>query len=161
VEVYSEPGKGSAFHVYLPSVQGAPEIAPPAEESPVRGGSETLLVADDSEPLREIALEVLQAQGYHVLLACDGEEAVRIFEANSDKISLVMLDIVMPKMMGTDAYERIRALRSGVPVIYTSGYSGEGATLASVDLSAAEVLQKPYGGKALARKVRELLDASK
>lgn len=98
--------------------------------------------------------------GYKLILAHDGEEAVRKFRERADEISLLLLDVVMPKMTGTEAYEKISVTRPGIPAIFTSGYSEQGAYLTSALRAGATVLQKPYGAKSLARKVRELLDVA-
>ncbi len=158
LEVYSELGRGTIFHVYLPASEGAAESRQQVDNMPVRGGSETILVAEYHEGMRDSVQEILEALGYYLLVARDGEEAVRKFVANSDKISLLLLDVAMPKLNGTEAYEKISQTKLGVPVIFTSGYSEEGALLASMVEKGASILQKPYGSTVLARKVRELLD---
>jgi two-component system, cell cycle sensor histidine kinase and response regulator CckA len=161
LEVYSEIGKGTVFNVYLPVSEGDAEPLRHADDALVRGGSETILVAEDHEGMREMAQEILEAQGYQLLLARDGEEAVEKFMANSEDISLVLLDVVMPKLTGSDAYEKICQVKPGIPVIFISGYSEQGTFLASMVAKGATFLQKPYGSKVLARKVRDLLDATK
>jgi two-component system, cell cycle sensor histidine kinase and response regulator CckA len=158
LDVYSEPGKGTAFHVYLPASEGVAEPLQHAEQAPARGGTEAILVAEDHEGMREMAREILDVLGYRLILARDGEEAVRAFAARQNDVSLLLLDVVMPKMDGIDAYEQISKIRSGVPVIFTSGYSDHGPQLSFLLAKGATVLQKPYGSKVLARKVRELLD---
>jgi two-component system, cell cycle sensor histidine kinase and response regulator CckA len=161
LDVYSEPGKGTAFRVYLPASEGAVEPLHHVDDTPVRGGTETILVAEDHEGVREMAREILETLGYHLLLARDGEEAVNQFATHRDGISLVLLDVIMPKLDGIDAYEQICKAKPGVPVIFTSGYSDHGPVLASLPKKGATVLQKPYGSKVLARRVRELLDEAK
>jgi two-component system cell cycle sensor histidine kinase/response regulator CckA len=161
VDVYSELGKGTAFRVYLPASEGTAEPLHQVDDAPVRGGTETILVAEDHEGMREMARENLETLGYRLLLARDGEEAVDQFAAHRNAISLVLLDVIMPKLGGIDAYEQIREAKPGMPVIFTSGYSDHGAVLASLTEKGAIVLQKPYGSKALARRVREILDEAK
>ncbi|MFY9531294.1 MAG: response regulator [Candidatus Acidiferrales bacterium] len=162
IEVTSEPGKGTTFHIYLPPSQGSAEPrAPAARETEVCGGTETILVADDHDGLRELAQEMLESLGYRVVLARDGEEAVQKFEAHRSDISLVVMDVVMPKVRGPDAYAKISQLKPGVPAIFTSGYSEDEAGLAPMVARGALVLEKPYGPKILARKVRELLDGTR
>jgi len=131
------------------------------DDAPVRGGTETILVAKDHEGMREMAREILERLGYHLLIAQDGEEAVKQFAAHRNDISLVLLDVIMPKLDGIGAYEQMCKARSGVPVIFTSGYSDHGPVLVSLSKKGATVLQKPYGSKVLARRVRELLDQAK
>jgi two-component system cell cycle sensor histidine kinase/response regulator CckA len=159
IDVSSEIGKGSVFRVYLPSIEAASESLPEIEEALVRGGTETILLAEDHEGLREMSREVLSGLGYSIVLARDGREAIEKFEADSGKISLAVLDVVMPRLSGPGALERIRAINPSIPVIFTSGYSEESELLSSlVSRGAALLLQKPYSPKALARKIRDILD---
>ncbi|MGB6875760.1 MAG: response regulator [Candidatus Acidiferrales bacterium] len=159
IDVYSEPQKGSVFHVYLPASGGTVQrSAGGAEEAFVRGGTETILVAEDHLGNREMADEMLQKLGYQVILAKDGEEAVEKFRKSYRDIAMVVLDVVMPRLGGPDAYEKIRCIKPGVPVIFSSGYSEESARLASLTSHGVVLLQKPYGPKTLARKIREVLD---
>jgi two-component system cell cycle sensor histidine kinase/response regulator CckA len=158
VDAYSELGKGTAFRVYLPASEGPADPLHYVDDVPVRGGTETILVAEDHDGMREMAREILESLGYHLLLARDGEEAVRRFAENRNDISLVLLDVIMPRMDGMDVYEQICKTKPGVPVIFTSGYSDHGPALASLNTRGATILQKPYGSKDLARRIRELLD---
>ncbi len=111
--------------------------------------------------MRDMAQEILESLGYRLILTRDGEEAVQEFMRHSGVISLVLLDVVMPKMSGTEAFQKICKEKPDVAVIFTSGYSEQGAFLTSVVAKGATVLQKPYGSRVLARKVREILDAAK
>ena len=110
--------------------------------------------------MRDMAEQILEALGYRLVLARDGDEAIRKFHEHAGEISLMLMDIVMPKVAGTEAYEKISAGHPGIPVIFTSGYSEQGAYLTSALGAGATVLQKPYGARSLARKVRELLDVA-
>jgi two-component system cell cycle sensor histidine kinase/response regulator CckA len=158
ISVYSEPGQGTAFRVYLPVSSGVVELREKVREGPVRGGTETILVADDNEALREMAQEALEGLGYHVVRARDGEEAVRLFEANRDHIGLLVLDVSMPKLSGPEVYARISEIKSDVLVVFTTGYSAETDVLQPLVEKGAVVLQKPYALKTLGQKVREVLD---
>ena len=160
IDVHSEPGKGTAFHIHIPVSEVAAEPPPEPDTALVRGGHETILVGEDDDGLRDLADEILQGFGYRVLLARDGEEAFRTFMAHRSEISLVLLDVIMPKLNGADAYERMSREKPGLPVIFTSGYSERGAMLNSMPIHGAPMLQKPYGAKLLARKVRQTLDAA-
>jgi two-component system cell cycle sensor histidine kinase/response regulator CckA len=159
VHVYSEVGLGSRFRVFLPFSATA-AVAPERVEDtrPVRGGTETILVAEDHEGLREIARETLSNHGYQVLLAIDGEQAVQMFQSQRDQIDLVLLDVVLPKLSGPEAYSRICRENPEVPVIFATGYSPDIALLAKVQAQGLPVIQKPYSTRDLARKVRETLD---
>jgi two-component system, cell cycle sensor histidine kinase and response regulator CckA len=158
IEVYSEVGTGTAFHVHLPAAGGHAEALHVADDTPARGGNELILVAEDHDGMREMTEQILGTLGYKLILTRDGEEAVQKFLGRANEISLLLMDVVMPKMTGTEAYEKISAAHPGVPVIFTSGYSEQGAYLTSALRAGATVLHKPYGARALARKVRELLD---
>ncbi len=159
IEVYSELGEGSVFQVHLPVSGGTVRVtADGSQEDSIRGGTETILVAEDHVGNREMVDEMLRKLGYRVILAKDGEEAVEKFCEHQREISLVLQDVVMPGMGGSEAYEKIHGMRPEVPVIFTSGYSEESARLASLAAQGATLLQKPYGPKTLARKIREVLD---
>jgi len=135
--------------------------------APLAGGTETILVAEDEAALRDLARDVLEGLGYKVLLAKDGAEAVALYEAERERIDLLLLDVVMPHIGGHEAYERMRALNGTTPVIFMTGYSTE--TVQSrfvkhnrfIEEAGAVLLQKPYNVEGLGRKVREMLDSSR
>jgi two-component system cell cycle sensor histidine kinase/response regulator CckA len=159
IHVYSEVRQGTTFHVYFPASL-TKDKAPAKEvtEEPLRGGSETILLAEDHEGLREIACETLSQLGYTVVVAIDGEEAVEKFEAHRDQMAMVLLDVVLPRMSGPEAYAKMCAIKADLPVIFATGYSAETAALDGVKENGALILHKPYSPKALARRVRETLD---
>ncbi len=163
IQVESEVGRGSTFRVFLP-VNEAPtasDLRPVAlDDLPVRGGTETILLADDHEGICEMAQSVLKAKGYQVLLARDGEEALEVFKANRDRISLVLLDVIMPRRGGPEVFEAIKALKPGILVVFATGYSNETAVLADIVERGLAVLKKPYSPSDLCRRVREVLDAA-
>jgi signal transduction histidine kinase len=156
VNVYTEPGQGTAFRIYLPAAAGAPEPRPAMATEPVPRGTETILVAEDHEGLRELAHRALTSQGYRVILASDGQEAVQLFRAHSNEIHLVILDVVMPVLSGPGAYSQMCAIRADLPVIYTSGHTAESALLKIEE--GGVFLQKPYPPQILGRAVRSTLD---
>jgi two-component system, cell cycle sensor histidine kinase and response regulator CckA len=163
IQVETELGQGSTFRIFLPvnETPKAGEIrAPVFDDLPVRGGTETILLADDHDGIREMAQSVLKAKGYHVLVAHDGEEAVEIFAGHRDRISLVLLDVIMPRRSGPEVFAAIKALNPGVSVVFATGYSNEIATLAELVDRGAAVLRKPYSPSVLCRRVREVLDAA-
>lgn len=160
VNVYSEPGQGTTFRVYLHASSGAPEArCRPEFEQRVAGGTETILVAEDHEALRALAREALVSQGYRVIFASNGAEAVRLFEANSQDIRLALLDVVMPVLSGPEAYSQMCAIRPDLPVIFTTGYTAELASLNHKIEEGAVFLQKPYSPQTLARAIRNTLDS--
>jgi CheY-like chemotaxis protein len=159
--VYSEPNKGTIFKVYLQRVD---ECAQPAKHDALDAtelrGSETILLAEDSESLREMGREYLQSVGYIVLQASSGREALQQANDFPGTIHLLLTDVVMPQMSGPELVVQLRALRPGMKVIFTSGYSDTAvAQQGGIDPEIA-FIQKPYRPKALARKIREVLGAS-
>jgi two-component system cell cycle sensor histidine kinase/response regulator CckA len=161
IQVESEPGRGSKFCIFLPvSVHAKPtERRPPVVTGqPVCGGTETILIAEDHEGIREMASTTLESLGYHILLARDGEEAIEIFSAHRESIALVLLDVIMPRRSGPETYEAIKALKPGIPAIFATGYSDETAALTEMVERGIIVLQKPYSPRILCRRVREALD---
>lgn len=167
IEVESETGQGTTFRIYLPVDENAVKEEAPEVLSPIRGGSETILIAEDEEALRGLARSILEDSGYTVLVAKDGAEALEIYKADRERISLVLLDIVMPRMGGREAYERITQLDGAVPVLFMTGYSAEIVQYEFVkqnkfiEDAGAVLMQKPYSVEALGRKVREVLDAAR
>jgi two-component system, cell cycle sensor histidine kinase and response regulator CckA len=157
IDVNSRVGEGTTFDLYFPVAAAAEPMAQEKRKSePVRGGSETILLAEDHEGLRELVRESLQALGYRVLAASDGQEAVDVFRGHQGKIDLLVLDVIMPRLRGPDAYKRIRDLNPAVPVLFCTGYNPDSAQVES--LTSHPVLQKPYPALELARTVRQILD---
>jgi len=163
VSVDSEPDNGTTFRIYLPVVKSAADLGQPQRkpgETTFRGGKETLLVADDHEGIREMVRTALEGCGYRVLLAVNGEEAIHMFEEHAREISLVLLDMVMPRIGGLEAARRMRQTYPELPVIFTTGYSVDNEELTRVIETGVALLQKPFDPRKLARRVRELLDRS-
>jgi two-component system cell cycle sensor histidine kinase/response regulator CckA len=164
INVYSEVGQGTTFKIFLPVVESAIEQEELATQLPLLGGTETILVAEDEEALGNLARDVLEGLGYTVLLAKNGEEAVAIYEENRERVALLLLDVVMPRMGGIEAYKEIRELGDDVSLILMTGYSSETVQSRFVkqnklfEEAGAILLQKPYGVEGLGRKVREVLD---
>ncbi|HTT33131.1 MAG TPA: PAS domain S-box protein [Methylomirabilota bacterium] len=162
IHVYSEPGQGSLFRVYLPASEGTPAAQTSAvAKVPALAemkGTETILLADDHDAIREMARQTLVNLGYRVLSAGDGKEALRLCESEAPAIAI--LDVVMPKMGGPAAAEKLLEKYGPLPILFTSGYSqdSEGMTSAAAH---AQYLQKPYSPTALGCMVREILDRKK
>ncbi len=158
IHLYSEPGKGTTFTVYFPAVEALPDAVPgkPREEV-VRGGTETILLAEDEEPIRVLAERILKGLGYDVLVARDGEEAIEIFRRNKG-IALVVLDAIMPRKGGKEAYAEMQKENPRLKGIFMSGYSADAIHESFVLSSGIPFLQKPFGPTILARKIREALD---
>jgi two-component system, cell cycle sensor histidine kinase and response regulator CckA len=160
IGVYSEPGQGSAFEVYLPAVRDAAPVkrSVSAELRPA-GGHETVLLVEDEDTLRFMVREILSAAGYDVLEATDGDEALKIARRHSPSIDLMLTDVVMPKMNGRELAEKLEPLHPETRVLFMSGYTG-GVIVRHGILSSDEVfIQKPFTPSSLMKKVRETLDA--
>jgi PAS domain S-box-containing protein len=158
IHVYSEPGKGTTFRVYFPEVDAPADAKVIASQGVARGGNETILLAEDNESVRHLTEQTLVSFGYKVLIACDGEEAVDIFRRNGKEIAMAVLDVVMPKMGGKQAYDEITKISPGLKVLFLSGYSANAIHDSFVLHPGIPFLQKPFGPSTLARKVREVLD---
>jgi PAS domain S-box-containing protein len=158
IQAYSEPGHGTTLQVYLPASTASAEPIGKAPEPRATGGTETILMIEDHDALREIAQKTLESYGYTVLTASNGQEAVQLFRANSERIDLVVSDVIMPKMSGPAAAAEMRALRPDLRVLFTTGYSAELQLIADVSCIGTPILQKPYSPKALAARVREALN---
>ncbi len=159
INVYSEPGHGTTFRMYLPlatAEQGANAHTPcPA---PSQGGSETILLAEDDISVRKLLVSVLTSFGYNLIQATDGEEVVEKFAANQDKISLILMDMIMPKRNGMEAYAEISRLKPGVKVLYVSGYTADFIQGRGVSDTGINLIMKPLQPSELLQKVREILD---
>lgn len=158
--VYSELEKGTSFKIYLPRLQQVEEkigVSKPAAEPPV--GTETILLAEDEQDVREIAREFLESGGYKVIEAKDGAEALRLAKEHRGQIDLLVSDMVMPGMTGQQLAERIKLDLPNVAVIFMSGYSEHAATeMADADPS-VRLLNKPFSRSTILRGVREILNA--
>jgi len=160
IAVYSEQGQGTTFKVYLPSVDemGTPQ-APPPVYTDLPTGTETILLAEDETMLRDLAVQMLRTQGYTVLEASHGKEALRIAQAYPETIHIVVTDLIMPQMGGRALVERLQELRPGVKILYVSGYTDDALLHHGVLGEGAAFLQKPYTSGTLAREVRAILDS--
>ena len=160
VFVYSEPGRGATCKIYLPRVDEpltALEAAKPIIE-PV-SGTETILLVEDEESVRELVSKVLQRNGYTILEARHGEEAVDLCTKFEGDIHLLVTDVVMPRMSGREVAETLQPTRPTMKVLYLSGYTDDEVVRHGVLESMTAFLQKPFTPDALARKVRDVLDA--
>ncbi|MBI4773751.1 MAG: response regulator [Deltaproteobacteria bacterium] len=159
IKVESEVGKGTTFEIYLPASDRVFAQPPRAPEQTIKG-NETILCVDDERAVLSIASELLQALGYQVLSANSGREAVEIYGANRDQISLVILDMIMPEMGGGETYDALRNISSKVKVLLSTGYSIEGKATDIMNRGCNGFIQKPFKLTALSKKVREILDES-
>jgi two-component system, cell cycle sensor histidine kinase and response regulator CckA len=158
--VYSEPGQGTAFKIYLPRVDRDAE--PPGAEKPssrVLRGTETLLLVEDDPQLRELASSVLRHCGYRVHVAATPEEGLRLSQSDGD-IRLLVTDVVMPRINGRQLAERIHQFAPNLKVLYVSGYTSNAIAQYGVLEEGISFLPKPFTLAALIAKVREVLDSS-
>jgi PAS domain S-box-containing protein len=159
VWVYSEPDEGSVFKVYLPTWTASPrtETEIPSAEAPTRG-SETILVIEDEDVVRNLACRGLRDHGYSVLEATNGIQALRLMEEHPNPIDLVISDVVMPEMGGRKFGQSLAHLRPDLPILYMSGYTGEDVVQRGLLEPGAPFQQKPFTPGTLATKVRSILD---
>ena len=159
ISVYTEPGKGSSFKVYLPRIEAPqPVAAVPAKSGPARG-SETVLVVEDEPAVLRLSRRALETQGYVVLAAADGADALRIVERHGGTIDLLLTDVVMPGLSGRELADQLSVRRPGIRVLFMSGYPGDAVVQHGTLPPGSAFLQKPFSPDGLARKVRDVLDA--
>jgi CheY-like chemotaxis protein len=158
VWVYSEPGKGTTFKIYLPRVDEPLEEMKEKviQEDPM--GSETILVVEDEEPVRKLAVRLLKKQGYRVLEAPDGGQAFLLCEKHHEPIHLILSDVVMPGINGRELVERLQRIHPEAKSLYMSGYTDNVIVHHGILMNGVEFIQKPFTLESLARKVREVLD---
>ena len=156
----SEPGRGTTVQVYWPEMRGAAESPAEAEhQPPLAGGTETLLVVEDEELVRALAIRALRSYGYACHQARDADEALRLLDDPAAHVDLVITDVVMPGMSGRELGDRLARIRPGVPVVYTSGFADEDMIRRGMLEEGRPFLQKPFTPQTLARAVRQALDA--
>lgn len=157
IRVYSELNVGTTFRLYLPASEK--DVAEEqTKKRVIKGGSETILVVDDEEPIRNLACDILESAGYRVITAEDGEQAIEVFRQKKDMINLVILDMIMPKMNGGETFKELRKIKKDVRAILSSGYSQNGKAREIIESGVAGFLQKPYQVDQLLEKVREVLE---
>jgi CheY-like chemotaxis protein len=165
ISVVTDVGAGTTFRVFLPRAEGVPvpEEAPaPAAVSDGRlQGTETLLLAEDEDTVRQLSQRALESEGYTVLAAESGREALARLERHDGPIHLLVTDVVMPGIGGRELAERLAALRPDTPVLFMSGYPGDDVIRSGALEPGAAFLQKPFMPQELVRKVREVLDGGR
>src|SRR6185312_3336358 len=159
--VYSEPGQGATFKVYLPRVEPAGEPAA-APQPPARapGGTETILLAEDEAAVRTLARRILEKHGYKLLLAATGRDGVQVAEQHAAPIDLLVTDVVMPEMGGRELAQRLTARQPGLKVLFLSGYTDDAIVHHGVLDAGVALLQKPFKPDDLVRKIRAVLDGT-
>jgi two-component system cell cycle sensor histidine kinase/response regulator CckA len=160
INIYTEVGKGSRFNIYLPAIEQIDTEIIPEPEVPVPDGTETILLAEDNEQLRDLATEILKQAGYCVLTAVDGDDALRIYHDHGSEVDLLILDVMMPKKGGRIVYDEISAIRSGIRCLFMSGYSEDAVHTNFILDKKLDLIQKPFKIDELLRTVRRVLDCS-
>ncbi|MBI4521985.1 MAG: response regulator [Gemmatimonadetes bacterium] len=157
--VYTEPGQGTSFKIYLPLVDAPSDaVLGLAVDSSFLGGNETILVAEDSDSVRSVAVTMLRRVGYTVLEAGSGTEALAVAEAHAGMIHLLLADVVMPGLDARTLAQRFLAIRPGAKILFMSGYADEAITQQGLLEPGLNYIEKPFGPDALLRRVRDLLD---
>jgi CheY-like chemotaxis protein len=160
VWAYSEPGQGTSMKVYLPRIDAPIEpLSSPPQPSRLLRGSETILVVEDQVEVREVARKILEARGYHVLVAASGAEALRLAGHAPERIDLLLTDVVMPGMSGREVALLLGPAHPNMRALFVSGYTDESIVHQGILEPGIAFLQKPFTAEALARKVREVIDA--
>lgn len=157
ITVYSEKGIGTTFNVYLPvSERTIREEDKPSGE--VVKGKGTVLLVDDEEMIIDVAGQMIQNFGYHVITAASGKEALDVYKKNKDRIDMVILDMIMPEMSGEDAYDNLKEIDPEIKVLLSSGYSIDGRAAKILERGCDGFIQKPFDMKRLSNKIVEVLD---
>jgi two-component system, cell cycle sensor histidine kinase and response regulator CckA len=157
IYVYSEEGRGTTFKIYLPAAAGTAEAAPAADPA-AELGTETVMLVEDDESVRNLVRTMLETKGYNVLAAAGADEAERICAAQSRGVDLLLTDVVMPEVNGRVLAERLAALSPSMRILFMSGYSDEAVYRHGEISPNASFIEKPFTDRTLARKVREVLD---
>ncbi|HBG92622.1 MAG TPA: hypothetical protein DDX12_04025 [Nitrospiraceae bacterium] len=150
------------FRIYLPLTEIAvsKDIRAAEEAKAITGGAETILLAEDEETVRKLTRVVLEEYGYTVIEAGDGQEAISKFMENKDRIDLFLSDIIMPRMNGREAYERIKKIKPKLKVLFASGYPSDFTHKNEILVAGLDFIAKPVSPDNLLKKVREVLDKS-
>ena len=159
VEIETSPGQGTRFRVLFPVASGRTPVAAQEPGQAVKSGRApaAVLVIDDDEGAREVAVDSLEREGLEVLVACDGPSGIELFTRRANEIALVILDRTMPMMSGEETFDRLKALRADVPVLLISGYGKKRAAEAFGDRGLAGFLRKPFLPEELSKRVHEIL----
>jgi len=159
IDVSSKLGQGTTFTIYLPvTIKGEQKQIKKEEGERLVGGNETILLIDDEEVIRELGKEILEKNGYKVLLAKDGEEGISVYQANKDQIDLVILDMIMPKKAGTEVFKALKSINPNVRVLLATGYSLNEQAQEILRNGALDFIQKPYQINDLLKIIRKVLD---
>jgi len=160
IDMESEAGKGTTFTLYLPVYQEIEEKKPDDKklDEVIAGGNETLLIVEDEEMLRNVLIQLLENKGYHVITARDGEEGIEKYKEHNEEIALVVTDMGLPKMSGTDLYAALREINPDIKTILASGFVEPGVSSELYKKGIKEIIRKPYDAVEILQKVRNIID---
>ena len=161
ITVYSEPGIGTTFHIYLPRIDEQGKAVQTKPRLQVPRGTETILLVEDEAPLLDLVRMILQNHGYRVVADSSAAAAESRFVGLLDEATLLITDVVMPGMDGRELSDRLRVLSPGLRVMYISGYPDNVLQQHGISAAADHFLQKPFTSETLVRKVREVIDAAR
>ena len=159
ITCYSELSGGTIFKMYFPALVSDEELRDTEVRPLPLGGSETILVVDDEELIRDLAARILTKSGYRVITASNGEEALKVYQSQSNEISLIILDLIMPTMGGKDCLKKILEIDPQARVLIASGYSAAGKTKETIDVGAKGFVNKPYDVRQVLQAVRDVLES--
>jgi PAS domain S-box-containing protein len=160
IDVYSQEDIGTTFHLYLPVYKSTGEVKTVAEKEEIHMGKGLILVIDDEEIMRQTAKSILEECGYDVLMAGNGEEGVELYKTNKEKITAVLLDMVMPKMSGKQAYIELAKINRDIKVLLASGFKQDGRVESILELGVNGFIQKPYSLMKLANSLHKVITTS-
>jgi two-component system cell cycle sensor histidine kinase/response regulator CckA len=163
IDVKSAPNKGTTFTIYLPVEEKAPDSFrdSTSQRADLAGGTETILLIEDEEMLRDMTKAALLAKGYDVLTARDGEEGLEMYHRHNERIALVFTDLGLPKIAGDEVSRRIKAVNANLPVIIASGFIDPALKSEMLGTVFNEIIQKPYSAIELLRVIRATIDKTK
>jgi len=157
IQVKSEPGQGTSFTIYWPSVDEVSQTVSEEAKKTLTRGSETILVVEDDVKIKELFMEMLESQGYRVLCAGSGEEALELFRQSDKSVDLLLTDVMMPGQSGPELHTQLESESPGLKVLFISGYSDKPVEKSKWVGEGMPFLQKPFGASELAVRVREVL----
>ena len=156
IDVESKKGQGTTFSIYLPASEKEVHKAVKTAEEVIEG-TETVLLVDDEQVILEVGQDLLEAMGYRVLIARDGNEAIEVYKKNRDEIEIVVLDMVMPGMGGGEAYDRIKGINPDIKILLSSGFSIDGEATEILERGCDGFIQKPFNMRQLSQAIRKVL----
>jgi len=157
IDVDSEKGHGTTFSIYLPATEGELPKEKAISDELVKGKG-TILLVDDEKNILDTYEQMLNRLGYEVLLASNGQEAIEIYKVNQDKVDIVLLDIIMPKMSGGEAYDIMKEINPDIKVLLASGHSIDGKATEILERGCDGFIQKPFSMNELSQRIRKILD---